>query len=628
MTATQSADLDADEIIAKCLNPETPTSFFLFAGAGSGKTRSLVIGLTSLRDRFGTAMRLRAQKVSVITYTNAATDEIKRRLDFDPLFDVSTIHTFVWGLVKGFDYDIRQWLQVSLTRELSELHEAVRKGNPKTKIYGERLRQIEAKTKRLQSLPAVKTFAYNPNGENRGRDSLNHAEVIKIGADFLATKSLMQRLLISQSPILLIDESQDTNKSLMEALLIVQSAHKEKFALGLLGDTMQRIYSDGKSDLGVDLPADWATPAKLVNHRCPQRVIELINRVRSSVDRHQQIPKFNAPVGFARLFVTAGQRGNEIAVEKRVREAMASYCSDPKWIVDGSTKTLILEHHMAARRMGFIEMYEPLYQIDRFKNGLRDGTLPLLRLFSEMVLPVLVAKRDGQDFTATAVIRKSSPLLKRDALQAAGSDQTVKICEAKTAVETLLDLCEGSSPTFADVLNCVAESSLFPIPGALFPYVTVDTPATAPSSIVDSETDSDDESISERMNEFLSAPFWQIERYAAYVKVDGVFGTHQGVKGLEFPRVLVVMDDAAAGGFLFSYEKLFGATPKSKTDLDNAASGKETTIDRTRRLFYVTCSRSEESLAILAYSSDPKKVLRHATAQGWFRDDEIEEISF
>lgn len=105
-----------------------------------------------------------------------------------------------------------------------------------------------------------------------------------------------------------------------------------------------------------------------------------------------------------------------------------------------------------------------------------------------------------------------------------------------------------------------------------------------------------------------------------------MFGTHQGVKGLEFSRVLVIMDDAAAGGFLFSYDKLFGATPKSKTDLENAASGKETTIDRTRRLFYVTCSRSEESLAILAYSSDPKKVARNAIAEGWFKDDEIEEI--
>ncbi len=626
MTAPLATATDADEIIAKCLNPQSPTSFFLFAGAGSGKTRSLVTGLNALRDMHGNGMRLRAQQVAVITYTNAACDEIQRRLGFDPLFSVTTIHSFVWELIKGFNLDIRFWLQESLANELLELNEAVKKGSAKAKIYGQRLRQIEAKTKRAESLPAIKAFTYSPNSENRGRDSLNHSEVIKIGADFLINKPLMQRLLISRYPILLIDESQDTNKSLMEAMMVVQSAHKDGFALGLLGDTMQRIYSDGKSDLGVLLPVDWERPAKLVNHRCPRRVVDLINKVRSSVDNHQQVPRTDAPTGVARLFVTTGNQSNEMAVEKKVKDAMASYCDDKKWIGEDDTKTLILEHHMAARRMGFMEMYEPLYQIDQFKNGLRDGTLPILRMFSDMALPVLVAKRSGQDFAAMAVIRKSCPLLQRDALQAAGSDQKVNICEAKKAVEALIGLCDGKSPTFAEVLNCVATSNLFPIPEALYPYVTVDAPPTETDTMADGMMDENDESIPGKMNEFLSAPFWQIEKYAAYVQADAVFGTHQGVKGLEFPRVLLVMDDAAAGGFLFSYEKLFGATPKSKTDIANAASGKETTLDRTRRLFYVTCSRSKESLAILAYSSEPKKVIKHAVAEGWFKDDEVEEI--
>lgn len=450
--------------------------------------------------------------------------------------------------------------------------------------------------------------------------------MIKISADFLATKPLMQRLLISRSPILLIDESQDTNKSLIEALLTMQAANRHCFALGLLGDTMQRIYSDGKTDLGINLPEDWETPAKLVNHRCPRRIIDLINKVRSPVDDHQQVPSEDARIGVARLFVTTSNQSNEMMVEKKVREAMASHCSDSEWNSDVGAKTLILEHHMAARRMGFLEMYEPLYRIDRFKNGLRDGTLPFLRLFSDMVLPVLIAKRGGQEFAATAVIRKWCPLLQRETLESAGLDQKVKICEAKNAVETMVKLCEDRSPTFAEVLNCVAESNLFPIPGTLYPYVIANAPPIPIGDAADSEIESDDESISGMINEFLSAPFWQIEKYSAYVRSDAVFGTHQGVKGLEFPRVLVVMDDAAAGGFLFSYDKLFGATPKSKTDLDNAASGKDTTIDRTRRLFYVTCSRSKETLAIVAYSSDPEKVVEHAVTEGWFKPDEIELI--
>ena len=40
----------ADEIIKGCLSLETPKSFFLFAGAGSGKTGSLVAALNFARE--------------------------------------------------------------------------------------------------------------------------------------------------------------------------------------------------------------------------------------------------------------------------------------------------------------------------------------------------------------------------------------------------------------------------------------------------------------------------------------------------------------------------------------------------------------------------------------------------
>jgi DNA helicase-2/ATP-dependent DNA helicase PcrA len=58
--------------------------------------------------------------------------------------------------------------------------------------------------------------------------------------------------------------------------------------------------------------------------------------------------------------------------------------------------------------------------------------------------------------------------------------------------------------------------------------------------------------------------------------------------------------------------------------LEQEIAGDETGIDRTRRLFYVTCSRTEKSLAIVSYSSNPEKVKGHAIQQGWFEDNEIE----
>jgi DNA helicase-2/ATP-dependent DNA helicase PcrA len=96
------------------------------------------------------------------------------------------------------------------------------------------------------------------------------------------------------------------------------------------------------------------------------------------------------------------------------------------------------------------------------------------------------------------------------------------------------------------------------------------------------------------------------------------------VKGLEFERVMVILDDAEARGFMFGYEKLLGAKAASATDIKNAREGKETGVDRMRRLFYVTCSRAEKSLAIVAYSENPVAVKAHVLANGWFADGEID----
>jgi DNA helicase-2/ATP-dependent DNA helicase PcrA len=119
-------------------------------------------------------------------------------------------------------------------------------------------------------------------------------------------------------------------------------------------------------------------------------------------------------------------------------------------------------------------------------------------------------------------------------------------------------------------------------------------------------------------------PFAEIEPYEAYISGRSLFATHQGVKGLEFFRVMVVMDYTEARGFLFSYDKLFGAKEKTKTDQENEKTGKDSTIDRTRRLFYVTCSRTQRSLALLAYSSDPEKIRKYVVTEGWFEQDEVQ----
>ncbi|MDT7822480.1 hypothetical protein E1J21_22565, partial [Xanthomonas hortorum pv. vitians] len=112
--------------------------------------------------------------------------------------------------------------------------------------------------------------------------------------------------------------------------------------------------------------------------------------------------------------------------------------------------------------------------------------------------------------------------------------------------------------------------------------------------------------------------------FASYADGLSPYGTHQGVKGLEFPRVMVVINDEEAGGFLFSYDKLLGVKEPTKTDRDNERDGKDNALARTRRLLYVTCSRAEKSLAIVVYTPQPALAKRNVVAAGWLQESEVE----
>ncbi|NUA26309.1 ATP-dependent helicase [Cupriavidus basilensis] len=612
MALADSMDDHVDAEIAACLNLASPRSFFLFAGAGSGKTRSLITALQHVQRNLSEKLKVKGKRVGVITYTNAACEEIKRRLLFDPLIDVRTIHSFAWSLIEGLNHDIREWLRVDLKNDIAQLQAEEAKGRKGTKASATRLSKIESKTSRLQNLPNVKRFVYSPTGDNRGRDALNHSEVLQLTAHFLKTKSAMQSILVGRYPILLIDESQDTNKNLIDALFAVQGNFNEKFVLGLLGDMMQRIYSDGKEGLGLDLPMGWATPGKKLNHRCPKRIVSLVNKVRSTTDKQHQEPRSTAADGFVRLFILPSDHENKPAAEKAIAEHMAKVTDDVMWNDSRAIKTLTLEHRMAAARMGFLDMFAPLYDVDSWRTSLLGGTLPVARFFSDQVLPLVKAKRNDDRYAIARLAKLHSPLLSQAALRNA-EDKQKQLQTASAAIDELMALWkDNATPTLLQILRCVAKNNLLDVPDALQAHASGAMEKAQADSPEQGEQEDRQTERALAIERFLAAPFSQVEPFTDYLSGRAHFDTHQGVKGLEFDRVVVIMDDAEARGFLFKYEDLFGGkAPGDKT------------VESTKRLFYVTCSRAKKSLALVAYTTTPKRVGEFVFKEGWFTADEI-----
>lgn len=612
-------DKNVDEEIFKILNPQNPGSFFLFAGAGSGKTRTLVNVLDNFKEKYGKNFQIHNKKIAIITYTNAAAEEIAHRLEYSPIFSVSTIHSFSWELIKSYPIDIKKWLKENLKNEIDELEAEQRKSkNIENKTSIARAKKIESKKNRINYLEGIKKFFYNPNGDNITKDSLNHSEVISLAAYFISTKNLFKKIVITKFPIILIDESQDTKKELIDALFELQSSNKDKFSLGLFGDTMQRIYSDGKENFGQTLPEDWHKPAKKMNHRSKSRIISLINKIRENVDGQEQWPRLENTGGIVRFF-SVSRTKDKFETEQLICEEMKEITADEKW--SGETKdvmSLILEHHMAAKRLGFSVFFENLYKIENLKTSLLDGSSAAINLFTKIILPLYEANEKKNKFEIANIVKRHSTILNSKSL----SEEENKIALLKSAnnkISEILALWEDAQqPKLFEILKVLDKIRLFPIPTPL------NLVMSKYSSEVTEEIQSDD--ADEELSLWKSAlevPFNEIVQYNKYINEETNFGTHQGVKGLEFNRVMVVIDDTEARGFMFSYDKLFNLKPLTPTDKKNREEGKETGIERTQRLFYVACSRAKESLAIVAYTDEPSLLKDKVVKFGWFTEDEV-----
>lgn len=232
-----------------------------------------------------------------------------------------------------------------------------------------------------------------------------------------------------------------------------------------------------------------------------------------------------------------------------------------------------------------------------------------MRLFSEKILPLRLAHKSGDHFALARIAKMHSPLLSKEVLQNS-PDQLAQLKRTSESIAELMLLWQADNdPTLLTVLRSVAQNGLFAIHDALHFHLSNDLTS---NDLVNTAENSQDDPIpqaTKAIGGFLSVPFSQVENYVAYITGNSKFDTHQGVKGLEFERVMVIMDDVEARGFSFKYESLFGGGGGS--------------IEATRRLFYVTCSRAERSLALVAYTNEPERVRQYVLEQGWFHESEI-----
>lgn len=628
----QQPDTQADVELRHCLEARPPTSFNMVAGAGSGKTTSLIKGLASIIAIHGERLRLRRQRVACITYTEIAAGEIWADVGNTPIVHVSTIHSFLWSLTRGFQQDIAAWVANRIDERIGELQRDAANFGPRVqqKTRDKNARDIARYEQQREAITRVPTFIYG-TGSDYAKGILGHDDIIKMASRLILGRPLFRTLVAQQFPFVFVDESQDTFPIIVEALIAVQQQEQARFCLGFFGDPMQRIYPTGIGT--VPKPDGWRAIPKSENFRSPIAVLNLANAVRRGGDDLVQVGGRKKKEGeeevlisgTARLFVLSADANRDERVAQ-VRAWVANANDDKMWHPTAESdpvKMLVIVHRMAAKRLGFGDLYGALNDRapEAFKSGFLDATAWPLRPLVSFLLPLAEAVRDGRDFDTMRLLRLHSPLLVKANLRGANVAERLNHLQAVSDQIGKL-LGPESQATVRDVLMLAKESRLVEFDPRLSAYLE-DVAANEPENEDGEEEGEDPSNEINSMVAFLACPANQLRPYQAYVNEESPFSTQQGVKGAEFDRVLVVLDDDEGTHVQFSYEKYFGLKQLSARDKKALEEGGETGIERTRRLFYVCCTRARQDLVVVLFVADPVAAIAHIRGLGLFPEADI-----
>ncbi|QRF58611.1 ATP-dependent helicase [Variovorax paradoxus] len=614
-------DTQADLELRACLDERPQRSFVMVAGAGSGKTTSLVKALAHIAQTRRRDLHTRGQRIACITYTEIAVNEIWGDVGNDPLFHVSTIHSFLWTVVRPFQINLKAWVIARVQEKINEAQ--AHHDRPRTRqATRERLvADIARYHQQLLDLEQRAHFSYGA-GSDLGRGVLGHSDVITAAVDLIDQSQLLRDVVASRYPVVFIDESQDTRPEIVAAFRSIAETTPVQFCLGFFGDPMQKIYTDGAG--AIEVPEGWRLIAKPENFRCPQRVLRVVNAVRHPGDglvqtrgRMAWADDVLVPVeGSARVFLLAADQLRSAKLGK-VREWLRRTNQDDHWVSEdraADVRVLVVVHRMAATRLGFPNLYSALNDNapSSIKEGLKDGSSWPLRVFLTYLVPLAMAVDEDRAFDVMSLLRGQCPLLAPARLGGEGANVTLATLQAST--NELARRMRSNDTSLRDILLFAAEAEMLQLDEAWSRHL-----AAEGGEAIDGE---DPEAVS--VSAFLDCRVAELKGYRHYLEDLSPFATQQGVKGAEFERVVVLIDDEEGQNQRqFSYGKYFGMAPLSETDQENIAAGEDNVIDRTRRLFYVCCSRATRDLAVVMFVPDVAAARARVEAAGIFPPEDI-----
>jgi DNA helicase-2/ATP-dependent DNA helicase PcrA len=534
---------EADKRILECLGSRT--SFLLDAGAGSGKTSSLIRALNHIRSAERPSLTRNAQRVACITYTNVAKDEIIERTENDFLLQVSTIHDFLWSVISGFQKDLKEALL---------LFNAELPAQSRRKQNQDELRQ---------ALQVIDVIRYSDRGANFLEGRIFHDDLLGVAHVMFRRHPMLSTVVAANFPFIFVDEYQDTNEKVIAILMDHLFRCKNPPLIGFFGDKFQSIYPDVIGEMPAQYEAVLTIIKKEENYRCSKAVIGLLNRIRSDI---QQAAAGDNVEGTA-CYVNLSGLNSDADVIAAAREAIEKRFG---LRIEGEPKTLFLTHRLIARKAGYEALWTVYNNRGNFaRERFQSGEDSIAQFFCKRVEPLLDAWRAGKTGRAISLLKEAGTSL-------AGRHEKERV---RTALNVLLSTA-GSNASIRDVLSHIRSTSLIPL--------LDDLETGLKQTGIVAEPATPDEEHEAFIAKLLEVPYREVSNYRAVLEDNLPYSTKHGVKGAEFENVFVILDDAGANWNQYSFGNLLAG---SETN--------ENRRHRTRNLFYVCCSRARVNLAVI-----------------------------
>ncbi len=603
---------EADTLIDRCLSEKR--SFHVIAGAGSGKTASLIRTLESVRDQKGASLRRNAQKVVCLTFTKRAVEVIRKRLRWDDLFVVSTLHSFLWGEINRFSKDIQKALYDDVVP--GHIAHASKDDDGKTtKKAIEAREKVEKLEVQREALLKVPSFHYAEGSySNYAEGELGHDDVIAVAASLIRTHELLRRLIGQKYPYIFVDEAQDTHEEVVSALnAICMNAGLP--LIGYFGDPMQQIYD--KRAGRFEGPTGSLLIPKKENFRCSTEVVKLLNAFRD--DLQQFAAGDNSKIeGSVKIRCIATEKPelprNRYSPDQisRATALLDKAVSDWGWEGQKDVKHLYLVRQMIARRLGFVSLhalFDGDYASQKAKDEFETGDYFLIKPFISCLYPLVVAFRAKDTRKQVDILRQYAPAFDPKGVNAKRSlaDMMKIACERTAKLKEIWE-----SGTAGDVLRFAVKEGLVRETERLGKHLVRETRAEVYEELKHGAERQD-----WLVDEFFRYPILEVENYCNFIVENTVYSTQHGVKGEEYDKVLVVFDDIGSAWTQYSFSGLL--TPKT--------FGKEPTerqLRLSKNLAYVCFSRALHDLRIVYFTPNANAAAKELVNRGLFQEGQVE----